>query len=63
MRGISAELTKAKHHRLLWILLAVMVLIEVLIIGGMRYGQHILLVPARLIMNNNKFMLLPLFPE
>jgi ABC-type transport system involved in multi-copper enzyme maturation permease subunit len=37
MLGIPAEVIKAKQHRLLWVLLAIMVLVEVLIIGGMRY--------------------------
>ena len=37
MRGVLAELIKAKHHRFLWILLVVMIFAEVLIIGGMRY--------------------------
>ncbi|NLS45649.1 MAG: ABC transporter permease subunit [Firmicutes bacterium] len=37
MSNLQAELIKAKGHRLLWILLAVMVLVEILIIGGMHY--------------------------
>ncbi len=37
MSGLPAELLKAKHHRLLWTLLVIMVLVEILIIGGMRY--------------------------
>jgi len=34
---MSAEAIKAKQHRLLWVLLAIMVFVEILIIGGMRY--------------------------
>jgi len=37
MSGLSAELIKVKRHRLLWVLLVIMVLVEVLVIGGMRY--------------------------
>lgn len=37
MSGLSAELIKAKQHKLLWTLLVIMILVEILIIGGMRY--------------------------
>ena len=37
MSGLRAELIKVKRHRLLWVLLVIMVLVEILIIGGMRY--------------------------
>ena len=37
MLKMSREAIKAKRHRLLWVLLAIMVLVEMLIIGGMRY--------------------------
>ena len=37
MSCLAAELIKAKRHRLLWVLLAIMILIEIVIIGGMRY--------------------------
>jgi ABC-type transport system involved in multi-copper enzyme maturation permease subunit len=37
MLGVSAEAIKTKQHRLLWVLLAIMVFVEILMIGGMRY--------------------------
>ncbi|NLA07336.1 MAG: ABC transporter permease subunit [Firmicutes bacterium] len=37
MSGLSAELVKVKRHKLLWVLLVIMVIVEILIIGGMRY--------------------------
>ena len=39
MMQISAELIKARRHRMLRALLVVMVLVELLIIGGMRTWQ------------------------